>query len=74
MKFLDKRSNKIKNAYSIEESEGKILIRFTETGKTYAYNPENIEIIGKSQTVNSNRVYRFKQRCYQCGHETYIYT
>ncbi len=74
MKFLDKRSNKVKNAYSIEANSEKVLVKFTEKGKVYTYNPENIKIIDESQVDAANRIYRFEQRCYQCGQNATIHT
>lgn len=74
MKFLDKRTNRIRKAYSVEENDEKIFVEFTENGKIYAYNPENIEIIDELQADNSNRIYQFKQLCYRCKQNTIVYT
>ena len=38
MKFLDKRTNEIKLAYSIENGGEKVLVKFTAEGKVYKYN------------------------------------
>lgn len=38
MKFLDKRTNTIKEAFFIEQKEGKIFVQFKENGKVYGYN------------------------------------
>lgn len=74
MKFLDKRSNEIKNAYLIERDGEKISVKFTAGGKAYKYNPDNIEILSEPQTDDSHRIYRFRQQCYKCGQETTVYT
>ena len=49
MKFLDKRSKEIKNAYSIEINNEKVLVKFNKNGKTYAYSSNNIEIVEELQ-------------------------
>lgn len=74
MKFLDKRSKEIKNAYSIEMNNEKILVKFSKNGKIYAYSSSNIEIIDELQENVKNRVYQFKQPCYKCGQTTTVYT
>ena len=77
MKFVDKRSNEIKTAYSIEKSGDRIKIKFTEHGKEYFYNPENIRIIEEvctSQIDDAHSIYRFSMRCYKCSQDTEIYT
>ena len=71
-KFLDKRTNEIKNAYSIEKNNEKVLIRFNDNGKVYTYNSDNIEII--NEVGGKNKIYRFKQPCYKCGQLTMVYT
>lgn len=74
MKFLDKRSKEVKNAYSIELNNEKVLVRFSEKGKTYTYNSKNIEIVDELQEAVKNRIYQFKQPCYKCGQTTTVYT
>ena len=74
MKFLDKRSGEIKNVYSIEHHNEKILVRFTEKGMTYTYRPENIQIIDELQSGGLNRIYRLEHRCYRCKQNTTVYT
>lgn len=74
MKFLDKRTNEIKLAYSIENGGEKVLVKFTAEGKVYKYNRDNIEILDESQRADSHIIYQIKQQCYKCRAETAIYT
>lgn len=74
MKFLDKRSKEIKEAYSIEINNEKALVRFNENGKVYSYNSNNIELIDESHENVKNRIYQFEQPCYKCRKMTTIYT
>lgn len=72
MKFLDKRTKEIKNAYSIEKNNEKILVKFNKNGKTYAYSSNNIEIVDELQEKVKNRIYQFDQPCYKCGETTTV--
>lgn len=74
MKFLDKRTNEIKNAYSIEVKNEKTFVQFKKDGKAYSYHSNNIEIIDESQEEMKHRIYQFKRPCYKCGQATTIYT
>lgn len=75
MKFLDKRTNEIKTAHSIEIKEKKVHIKFSEKGKEYTYNLDNIEIINNNQTTDSPyKIYQFKKRCFKCKKNTLVYT
>lgn len=78
MKFLDKRTNVVKNAYSIVREEKRVIVKFTENGKAYPYKPENIEIMDEpsmaGQPRAAHRIYRLEQPCYKCGRSTGIYT
>lgn len=60
MKFLDKRTNEIKLAYSIENGGEKVLVKFTAEGKVYKYNRDNIEILDESQRADSHIIYQIK--------------
>lgn len=42
MRFLDKRTDEIKNAYSVECRDGKVHIQFEKNGKIYRYKDNNI--------------------------------
>lgn len=74
MRFRDKRTNEIKDVYSIEKDGWKILVKFNENGKEYTYNSSNIEIIDELQTDVLHRIYCFEQCCYKCKQNTTIYT
>lgn len=80
MKYIDKRTNEQKTAYSIITGKDKIYIKYSETGKEYAFNPSNIEIIPDT-TAPANktpefphRIYHFERECYKCKKNTAIYT
>lgn len=78
MKFLDKRINTIKYAYSITPGEKWIYIKFNENGKRYSFNPDHIEIIDESADTNSSKkphkTYTFYRQCHKCKKDTLIYT
>lgn len=74
MQFIDKRTNEVKNAYSIEVDNEKVLVQFQKDGKTYTYNADNIEIVTEPQEKKTNRIYHFKRPCYRCKKPTTIYT
>ena len=73
MKFLDKRTNEIKLAYSIENGGEKVLVKFTAEGKVYKYNRDNIEILDESQRADSHIIYQIKQICVAALHLTGIF-
>lgn len=71
----------MKSAFSATEQGDKVIVRFTDGGKEYAYHKDNIEIV--SNLNNSFecdkgdlpfRVYTFKKECYRCHRETDIIT
>lgn len=78
MKYLDKRTNEIKTAYSVVATDKKVYIKFSENGREYAFNPDNVEVIEKSQDAseqgNFHRIYKFDRQCYTCKKSTAIYT
>lgn len=67
MKYLDKRTNEIKTAYSVVATDKKVYIKFSENGREYAFNPDNVEFIEKSQDAseqdNFHRIYKFDRQC-----------
>ncbi len=77
MKFLDKRNNEIKEAFSIKVKEEKVYIKFTENGKEYAYKRENIEVLAE-ETNKVDKcpfvIYRLTKHCYKCQKDTSILT
>ncbi len=75
MKFLDRRSNEIKEAYEIRIREEKAYVRFKEGGKEYAYHKENIELIEDSGKADCPFVvYRLMKECYKCRKQTSVLT
>ena len=70
MRFRNKRTEEIKNAYSLEIRGDKACVRFTENGKEYAYNKDNIEVLDETGAEPNSRsftVYRLNKSCYKCG-------
>lgn len=78
MKYLDKRTNTIKTAYSIETTEKHVLIKFSKDGKTYSFNPNNIELLNEHHTTkplkSSHKIYLLEHQCYKCKQNTIIFT
>lgn len=80
LKFVNKNTGEVKEAFSANESNGKVYIRFNENGKEYAYNKDNIEIILEEVMKRSAeeklpfKVYTFKKTCYKCHRHTDIIT
>ncbi len=78
VKFLDKRTNTVKEAYSISKKDDKYHISFSPNGKEYIYNASNIEISDNKLTHNADenrhRIYTFQQECNRCHRKTTIYT
>lgn len=86
-KFRHKKTNEIREAFSIEKIGKKVHIQFTKDGKKYIYDERNIEIIedekendgcldsGKSQSNKEKiRVYSITRTCYSCQNKTEILT
>lgn len=78
IEFKDKRTGEIKTAYSAQIIEGKVCIKFSETGREYAYSKENIELIKMNEEQNERQipftVYTFPKICYNCHESTDIIT
>lgn len=73
IKFMDKRNNLIKYAYSAKEIDNKMIIQFEEDGKEYKYDKHNIELFNEDVS-DDFVIYKFNRKCYKCGKETTIYT
>ena len=75
MKFWDKKTNEVKDAYSIKKSGNKVLIKFQKEGREYSYNLQRIQILKNTDSFPSRRkVYKFNKYCGNCGKTTSIYT
>lgn len=77
MKFRDKRKNEVRDAYSIDIRDDKAYIRFSENGKEYAYNKDNIEVMkeeSKTLDVCPFTVYKLTKHCYKCHKDTSVFT
>ena len=75
MKFLDKKTNEIKDASSIRKSGDRILIKFQKDGREYSYNLQRIQILKNTDSISSRRkVYKINKRCSNCRKETIVYT
>lgn len=79
--FINKKTGEIKSAFSAIEQGDKVIIRFTDGGKEYAYHKDNIEIVSNidnslecDKVDRRFRVYTFKKECYRCHRETDIIT
>ncbi len=75
MRFLDKKTNEIKEAYSIRKNGNNVLVKFQKGEKEYSYNQYRIQILKDTASFHSCRkVYKFNKRCGNCGKTTSIYT
>lgn len=81
IKFVNKKTGELKNAFSVKENDEKMLIKFSEDGKEYAYNKDNIEVINEENNTQIRdisklpfRIYTFKKQCYKCHRNTDIIT
>lgn len=75
MKFLNKRTNEIKEAYSIEIKNDKVHVKFNANGKEYTYNKKNIEILNEEIKKEEDFIiYKLTKKCYKCQKTTTIYT
>lgn len=76
MRFLDKRTNEIKNAYSVAYREGKACIQFEKNGKIYSYKDNNIELLNDDSESNKKHlvIYSYVRTCYKCNKDTEILT
>lgn len=77
MKFRIKRTGEIKTAYSIEAREERVYIKFTEKGKEYAYNKDNIDVLEDEHKAVQDCpfiVYQLEKQCYKCRKVTSVFT
>lgn len=74
MKFLDKKTNEVKDAYSIKKSGNLVRVKFQKGGKEYSYTPQRIQILKNTDFSPSRKVYKFNKHCGNCQKTTTIYT
>lgn len=76
MRFLDKRTNEIKDAYGVEFQDGKVYVQFEKNGKIYGYKDSNIELLKDDSKRNKKHltVYSYVRTCYKCNKDTEILT
>lgn len=77
MRFRNKRTGEIKSAYSIQVRDEKIYVKFSENGKEYGYNKDNIEVMDEEAAALNNNsfiTYMLTKRCYRCQKDTTVYT
>ncbi|WP_167630203.1 hypothetical protein [Listeria valentina] len=77
MKFKNKKTNDIIDAYSIDLRGEKAYVKFNKDGREYTYFKENIEIVNcikKEEDASNLKIYKFEKNCYKCHKETTIYT
>lgn len=71
------KTGEIKQAYSIETREGKVLVKFTKNGKIYSYAESSVKIMeNKEMFIDESQllVYSLERICYNCGQKTEILT
>lgn len=74
IKFKNKKTGEIKNAYSLRETEDRLYIKFTADGKEYGYLKNNIQILNTPQAQLMCSVYAYTKECYRCHMPTEILT
>lgn len=76
MRFLDKRTDEIKNAYSVKFRDGKVYVQFEKSGKIYGYKDNNIELLNDDSESNKKHliIYSYVRTCYKCDKDTEILT
>lgn len=77
MKFRNKRTNEVKTVHSLEVRGEKVYVKFTENGKEYAYDKDNIEILLPGTAAENNLpfiVYKIYKQCYKCLKPTSVLT
>lgn len=79
-KFINKKTGKIQNAYSIRTEGNKTYVKFSAQGTEYAYNSENITEISEDVTeIKTNDtfpliLYSYTKECWKCHKEISVYT
>lgn len=68
------KTGEIKQAYSIEQRDKKVFVRFTKNGKEYGYAETSIEIIENKVENTQLLVYSLERTCSKCGETTEILT
>lgn len=78
MKFLNKSTNEIKEAYSITLNKSdRYDVQFVPNGKIYSYGKENVDIIdecSKAALGHKILIYSYSNCCYRCGKNYPVYT
>lgn len=84
VEFINKKTGELIKAFSARKDKagGKVYIRFTESGKEYTYNLDNIEIVKNKRIITPDEpksdlpftIYTFKKMCYKCHQLTDIIT
>ena len=75
IKFEIIRTGEIKQAYSLEVKGDKTVVRYSEKGKEYRYNSDNLRILPTPKDGDSHViVYSFERKCWHCGKTTEIIT
>lgn len=79
VRFIDKRNNQIKIAFSIRPDGDKYFVRFSPNGKEYSYLKTNITpLYDNNNSVDNTKipftVYKFGKYCHRCGQKIDVLT
>ena len=73
VKFRDKRTGELKEAFKTDKRENRIFVQFTDGGKEYGFSTDNIEILEHEKTEEL-LIYSVDRVCYKCAKDTEILT
>lgn len=77
IRFIDKKTNEIKQAYSFRIEGKRAIVKFFPQGKEYFYLVENVELIDEPSFSMENipfKIYQYQRICYHCNQRTTIFT
>lgn len=90
IKFIDKRTREVKEAFSIRSDENKTYIKFKSSGTEYGYNKNNIELLSEPiNNISDSQIgsckfdknskekfitYCYEHECYKCHKKNHILT
>lgn len=75
VKFEILRTGEIKHACSLETKGDKVFVRYSQNGKEYRYNADNLRILPIDENADNHvTVYSFERKCWKCGKTTEIVT
>lgn len=79
MRVKIKKTNEVKDVYSIKRQNGRVFLKFAEKEKSYPYLERNIEILDNRKEKAEKgqpifKVYKYVKKCHRCHEDTTIYT